>query len=381
MLPNKELLVLDEGHLIETEMLKQIEISISRSRFRKYIPSLKIERDDGLLDYDIQRWFVFLEQLEIKLKDIARNPSQKQLDNQEFMLDLSRDLERVSEAVEAIKVNVKNWIIADIEVKGSEVVKIAFKPLDVSPYCSNLFDKCKRTLIMSATILNKEAFYRSVGLNTNDVKVIQVDSDFPVENRPIFQTNSAYLKYSNLGLQETQNKIALDVDNIMTLHNEHKGIIHTTSYQQLNFIRDNMSKQNRDRLKVTDPSLKRTDVIQSHILAEEPTVLISPSLFLGIDLKDDLSRFQVIIKVPYLNTGDRWTAAKLTHNPKWYYWQTALRLIQAYGRSVRSKDDWARTYILDSAFAYFVSKNRNFLPPWFVRAIRPISYDLLKARV
>jgi Rad3-related DNA helicase len=213
------------------------------------------------------------------------------------------------------------------------------------------------------------------------VKFIQVDSDFPVENRPIFQTNSAYLKYSNLGLQETQNKIALDVDNIMTLHNEHKGIIHTTSYQQLNFIRDNMSKQNRDRLKVTDPSLKRTDVIQSHILAEEPTVLISPSLFLGIDLKDDLSRFQVIIKVPYLNTGDRWTAAKLKHNPGWYYWQTALRLIQAYGRSVRSKDDWARTYILDSAFAYFVSKNRNFLPPWFVRAIRPISYDLLKARV
>jgi ATP-dependent DNA helicase DinG len=297
------------------------------------------------------------------LTDIARNPTSKQLENQEFMLDLSRDLERISEAVKTIEVNVKNWIVADVEVKGSEVVKIVFKPLDASPYCSNLFDKCKRTLIMSATILNKEAFCNSVGLVANDVKYIQVESDFAVENRPIFQTNTAYLKYSNLGLQETHNKIALDVDNIMTLHNEHKDIIRTTSYRQLNFIRDNMSDQNRDRLIVTDPSLNRTDVIQNHISTDKPTVLISPSLFLGIDLKDDLSRFQVIIKVPYLNTGDRWTAAKRKHKPEWYYWQTALRLIQAYGRSIRSKDDWAKTYILDSAFAYFVSKNRNFLPP------------------
>jgi ATP-dependent DNA helicase DinG len=373
VLPNKELLVLDEGHLIETEMLKQIEISISRSRFRRYIPSLKIECDDGVVDYDISKWFKFLQRLEIRLMDIARNPTQEQLENQEFMLDISRNIERISEAVKPIEVNIESWIIADIEFKGSEVVKIVFKPLDVSPYCSKLFDNCKRTLIMSATILNKEAYCRSVGLNVKDVKFIQVDSDFPVENRPIFQTNTVYLKYDNLGLQQTHNKITLDVDKIMTKHNEHKGIIHTTSYQQRNFIRDNMSDQNRARLIVTDPRLERTDVIENHISSEKPTVLLSPSLFLGIDLKDDLSRFQIITKVPFPYIGDRWTAEKLKQNPEWYYWQTAWKLIQAYGRSIRSMEDWAKTYVLDSAFGYFVKKNRNILPDWFVRAIKPIS--------
>jgi len=44
--------------------------------------------------------------------------------------------------------------------------------------------------------------------------------------------------------------------------------------------------------------------------------------------------------------------------------------MQAYGRSVRSKDDWAKTYILDSAFGYFVKKNMNILPDWFRQAIR-----------
>jgi Rad3-related DNA helicase len=263
-------------------------------------------------------------------------------------------------------------IVADIEFKGSEVVKIVFKPLDVSPYCSNLFDKCKRTLIMSATILNKEAFCHSVGLNAKDVKFIQAESDFPVENRPIFQTNTAYLNYTNLGSQETQNKIALDVDKIMTRHKDHKGIIHTTSYQQRNFIRDNISDHNRARLIVTDPSLGRMDVIENHISSEKPTVLLSPSLFLGIDLKDNLSRFQIIAKVPFPYMGDRWTAAKMKQNPEWYYWQTAWKLIQAYGRSIRSMEDWAKTYVLDSTFANFVRKNRNILPNWFVRAIRPI---------
>ena len=55
---------------------------------------------------------------------------------------------------------------------------------------------------------------------------------------------------------------------------------------------------------------------------------------------------------------------------EWYYWQTALRLVQAYGRSIRSKEDWAKTYVLDSAFSPFAKKNRNLFPDWFKQSIR-----------
>jgi hypothetical protein len=34
----------------------------------------------------------------------------------------------------------------------------------------------------------------------------------------------------------------------MAEHKDHKGIIHTTSYEQLNFIKENVSKDNRRRL-------------------------------------------------------------------------------------------------------------------------------------
>ena len=62
---------------------------------------------------------------------------------------------------------------------------------------------------MSATILNSEAFCRDVGLNVGDVKFIQVQSDFPVDNRPIHPLNIAYLNYNNLRLQEVRWSIAL----------------------------------------------------------------------------------------------------------------------------------------------------------------------------
>ena len=63
-------------------------------------------------------------------------------------------------------------------------------------------------------------------------------------------------------------------------------------------IRENISKENRRRLLETDPEVQRDEFIEEHFKTTKPTVLISPSLHLGLDLKDDLSRFQVIVKVP-----------------------------------------------------------------------------------
>jgi Rad3-related DNA helicase len=223
---------------------------------------------------------------------------------------------------------------------------------------------------MSATILNNKAFCNSIGLSLDDVKFIQVKSDFPVEHRIIYPLNIAYLNYSNLQSIDIMSKISMAVDNLMSMYKNDKGIIHTTSYEQLTFIKYNISKENARRLLITDPEIQRDEIIFQHTSTTKPSVLISPSLHTGLDLKDGLSRFQIITKVPYPSKGDRWTNAKRESDVEWYYWQTALRLIQAYGRSIRSKDDWAKTYILDSAFGYFIKKNRNMLPDWFIQAIK-----------
>jgi hypothetical protein len=63
----------------------------------------------------------------------------------------------------------------------------------------------------------------------------------------------------------------------MTLHRNHKGIIHTTSYKQVNFVIENISQPNRYRLLKTDPNIPREEGIAEHIHSTKPTVLISPN--------------------------------------------------------------------------------------------------------
>jgi ATP-dependent DNA helicase DinG len=430
----RELLVLDEAHLLETEIVKFRGLSISKKRWKRYIKDLKI------IDYgynEVKRWIDFLIDLETKMLTLIGNTSaiqdvseerkilynwQKNDDDSkklitsdniknnnskkvipasvlfdsdeeitkkyadiskndtsnisdELFVEAARDAEKLTRTINNILSNPKNWIVSDIKKENYEVVKVELKPLNISEYCQAVFEKCSKTLIMSATILNGRAFCRSVGLSTSsydsgDVKFIRIPSDFPVENRLIYPLNIEYLNFNNLQSEQVKNKIAKTVDNLMSIHRYDKGIIHTTSYEQLNFIKENVSQENARRLIVTDPEIQRDEVLKQHIDSIKPTVLISPSLHTGLNLKDELSRFQIITKVPYPNKSDRWTNAKRETDEEWYYWQTALKLIQAYGRSIRSKEDWAKTYVLDSAFGYFVKKNKNILPNWFILAIK-----------
>ena len=103
------------------------------------------------------------------------------------------------------------WFPKELVIRN-KVIKVEFKPLDVSDYCRQIFERCSRTLIMSATILDTDAFCKSVGIELDSVKFVQAGSDFPIENRPIFQTNTAYLNYDSLKLETTQQDIAKDVD-------------------------------------------------------------------------------------------------------------------------------------------------------------------------
>jgi Rad3-related DNA helicase len=417
MMQQRELLVLDEAHLLETEIVKFRGLSISKKRWKRYIPKFKMV-DYG---YDTDGWLDFLIDLEetiLKLigydslvyslvkerkvkygYDSKRNAkasnkrivsaselfeddssleidikseSGKNLIHKELLIDIVQDIEKLTRTINNILSSPKNWIVSEVHKENYDVVRVELKPLDPSKYIRTIVEKCPKTLIMSATILNHITFEKNLGIDSeeNKTKFIQIQSDFPVENRPIFPLSVEYLNFSNLQQVDIKTKISRAIDNIMHIHSNDKGIIHTTSYEQLNFIKENLSKLNSRRLILTDPEIERDEVIKEHTESKKPTVLISPSLHTGLDLKDNLSRFQIITKVPYPNIADKWTSEKRKINKEWYYWQTALRLVQAYGRSIRSKDDWAKTYVLDSAFNYFVRMNYNILPKWFLSAIR-----------
>ena len=89
---------------------------------------------------------------------------------------------------------------------------------------------------------------------------------------------------------------------------------------------------------------------------------MSSSLWEGVDLKDDLSRFQIIAKVPYPNYTEKRTKAKMSKFPLWYTSQTLTKLLQGFGRSIRSDDDWAKTYVLDTSVNNVFFKGQQMIP-------------------
>ena len=111
-------------------------------------------------------------------------------------------------------------------------------------------------------------------------------------------------------------------------------------------------------------------MIRKHFESSNDTVIISPSLTEGIDLKDDLSRFQVLCKVPYPYLGDKLSQRRMKKRKLWYPYQTARSIVQAVGRSVRNEHDHAVTYILDSSWERFYRQHSDMFPGSFKRALQ-----------
>ena len=170
---------------------------------------------------------------------------------------------------------------------------------------------------------------------------------------------------SSKSIDATLPKIVQAVKMIMEEHKNEKGIIHCHSYKIANYLKKNI----RSRRLLIHDSTNRDEMLAKHISSKGNTVLLSPSMTEGVDLKDDCSRFQILCKVPYPYLGDK-LVKKRMHKWKWWYpLQTSKTIVQSVGRSIRHRDDHAVTYILDSDWDRFYSRSKKFFPEDFRKSI------------
>jgi ATP-dependent DNA helicase DinG len=369
----RQLLVLDEAHTVESEVADFKSFTIFNEGITGFLPKLSIPYEN---EYDIETWIAFGTELREKLLifiDKASTILEKNIEQYPFteknLIDAITKEKNLTTVIEDMRTNKDNWIVTNVEkTANNQLRKVLVTPIDVSSYFKDILDKGSISLFMSATILSKDYLCKIVGIKSDQVKFIRVhESNFPLKNRPIYLMNVAWLNAKTMN--QSLPAIANAVNNIMTTHKKDKGIIHTTSYSQLRFIKENICKENAIRLIETGSKFDRKEMLEKHYKSSKPTVLISPSLYLGVDLKDNLSRFQIIVKVPYADLNDRKISVMKQRDPNWYTWNTILKLVQAYGRSIRSKEDFANTYILDSSITFLLKQAKEMSPKWFSDAI------------
>lgn len=227
-----------------------------------------------------------------------------------------------------------------------------------------LHEKAGFKVFMSATIGDPRAFVKIMGIK--NAKFIRVPNAFDYEKSPVVFVNRHKLSFRER--DASLPKVVEILDQIISKHKGQRGVIHTGSYMFSNYIKQN--SKHTFRLMDYDSSKEKKGIIEV-FKKKDDGVLMGPSLLEGLDLKDDISRFQIFFKVPYPNLGDPLIKAKMQVSNEWYDWKTGISIMQGVGRSVRSKDDWAVTYVLDACFGSLINK-QGFFPPSFSERIKTI---------
>lgn len=253
-----------------------------------------------------------------------------------------------------------NWVFEkDLDQNGQS--KILVEPIWGNEYLKEMFwDKYDHVIMMSGTIIDPSMLAFLMGLESDAYTYLSLPCPFNAENRPII-----YLKFGKMSYYDksaTFKRAIPIIGKILSKNKDNKGIIHSGNYQFNEWIRRSIKDK---RLLIHDSS-NREDYLKHHLESEFETVLVSPSMMNGIDLKDELSRFQIILKVPFPNLQSSKIKRRLETKNDWYNWKTLIEIMQSYGRSIRNEEDWAETYILDACFDQVLTRN---VPQYFRDAL------------
>lgn len=228
----------------------------------------------------------------------------------------------------------------------------------------------RKIVLLSATISQKDV--EMLGLGGRRVLHIRCESPIPATHRPILVHPLTSVNRNNL----VSAAVAIGKHITQVLAPRHlgeKGIIHAT-YQFANLLRPHLS----DSRYMFHDRTNRKD--QYRAFRESPSsegrVLVASGMYEGIDLPEDLGRWQVIAKVPWPSLGSPALKFLAENDEEYYDWETVRTVIQACGRICRTPEDFGTTYILDSSMRRLIDGPAwDLFPPWWQEAVRYVSEE------
>lgn len=359
---SKPIAIFDEAHKVEDQIIQFIGVDI----YNAYLSECNIDAKA----YDLRESRTIAELLNDLAKEYS-NQIKKLVESRSFMLNpdyvllakLESRYEKMANAYAEMFSNKNNFVVNEpFKDERGNFRSVSVKPLDISKYVKTFFD-IENQIFMSATI-DKDSFCENAGLDPSKVGFVDTPrSPFPPDKRRINFLNVKKLSYSSS--KDDELAVIKKIDEIMSQHDSERGLILTSSEKRCLDIRNNLSEKNRQRIRIchsrNENGMTQDEILQEHSF-DDDGVLLSSSLWEGVDLKDDLSRFQIIAKVPYPNLSEKRTKDKMQKFPLWYKSQTITKLLQGFGRSIRSEEDWAVTYVLDSAANDLLLQNKSMIP-------------------
>lgn len=380
-LSKADLVVIDEAHNLEGQGFDFCKFTFSKynvpffEEIREDIPTENAQEVHEYLTTEVK------DRLENRIHELQE--SVKVASSKEEKADMNRELDKVQNLHGKIcnieSVDSEDFVL-ERDWDNGELERLTLKPVYVDEFFQDIFlEKGEKFLFSSATFNNAEKQLKHLGIPEDEVKVVDVPNFFPEENRKVKFDPKADMSGSQISESEYKDM----ADGIAEKCREHansSGIVHCKSYRKM--------KEIYNKLKYTDtgtipqkilPQFKedKEDVLEEYQNGGGDYLLLSVAQEEGLDLHDDLARFNIVAKVPNMYFGDKRIEKRVSENNEWnwYFMHTAMDLTQSYGRTTRSKEDRSVTYILDSDFESWIDDNRKraLFPEWFWDAFEDVS--------
>jgi len=353
----RELMVVDECHNTEPQLMGFVSLSLNDALFE----DIKFPKLNSAKEYAAWlRKSILEDKIKNNIRLATYSGNTKEADDWKNILFKYEQF---------LRADAKLWVSSYKDIRRGAARIIEFKPIFIREYAQDyIFSYAKKVLLMSATVLAPDEMCDSLGIKRDEVYAYRMKSRFPIENRKIMLTPVGSMSYKNK--IETLPKLIEKVYEICEKYKGKRGIIHTHNFEIAQRIIADAPFDLTRRFKFQKNYRTKNEMLYDHG-AREDSIIVAPAMHEGLDLKDDLARFAIICKVPYPSfQEDPQLKARMEISDTYYSWLTALKLVQSYGRTIRSETDYADTYILDSDIEWFLKKAKKMIPTWFSEAIQ-----------
>ena len=350
----RQIIVCDEASEVEDEIVKNFSVVVNYKSLT-YL-DVKVEKLTSEAQPKVLGWLLdvqgAVEDGIESFNERARFEKNK--------IELSKQRQR-KDLCDAIKHTINHWDDAQYIVE-KDAEKVIVTPLKIDRLTHCLFDHAEVVILMSATIVDRDIFAKNLGIT--EYKYIEVPSTFDPKKSPIILGDKLPLNHALM--EKNLPGILSEAVKISNYHKDEKGIIHTHTFK---ITKDLQEILNGRRFLYREEGTTNESIIKEHILRTDSTVLVSPSLTMGLDLKGELGKWQIIIKLPYLPLGNKRIKMLADKDKDWYRMKMLITLIQAAGRCTRTKEDESCTYILDGLASKIINDCKDKLPKHFLDRI------------
>jgi len=354
----REYIICDEASELEDELVKEFTCIIDLD----FIDTCDVDfYSSNISTTDYSKSYRGVEQLSLALMERIKEIDGTIKDNEKLTTFLENEKKKMIELKNLhnkLQLLISSWNDSEYIIEKIDKL-ITFTPLKINKLTKHLFDYGTKIILMSATIIDERNFAKTLGID--NYKFIDVQSTFDSKKAPIY-VNTKH-KLNAYTLKTTLPTIAEMVKKICENHQNEKGIIHTHTLEITKAIKQQCTGK---RFLFREQGVQNDEILKEHFESSNPTVLVSPSLTHGIDLKDDLARFQIIVKAPYLPLTNKRIKTLFDGDKQWYQNKMLCSLVQACGRGIRAVEDHCVTYILDATVLEALRNNVNILPRYFI---------------